>query len=100
MKGYWLVLGADVTDPEAQAAYGRLWTPIAARHGARVIRSPSVLEAKELRNTSRVLLIEFPDLATARACYDDPDYRAAIALAQRASTRDLVIFEADFPNLP
>ena len=29
MKGYWIVLGSDVTDPDAQQAYGKLWAPIA-----------------------------------------------------------------------
>jgi hypothetical protein len=28
MKGYWLILGAEVTDQEAQE-YGGLWAPIA-----------------------------------------------------------------------
>ncbi|MEI4470467.1 DUF1330 domain-containing protein [Frigidibacter sp. MR17.24] len=93
MKGYWLILGTDVTDPEAQAAYGRMWAPIAARHGAVVRRGAEAPEMVEALDKSRVLLIEFPSLAAARACYDDPDYVAARAVAATAARRELVIFE-------
>ncbi|WP_226625288.1 DUF1330 domain-containing protein [Alloyangia pacifica] len=95
MKGYWLVLGTDVTDPEAQAEYGRLWAPVAARYGAKVRRgdhAPALLEAGD---KSRILLVEFESLAKARACYDDPEYQAARAFAMKAATRELVIFEGD-----
>ncbi|MBE9637470.1 DUF1330 domain-containing protein [Salipiger mangrovisoli] len=94
MKGYWLVLGTDVTDAEAQAEYGRLWAPVAAKYGARVRRgdeAPTMLEAGD---KSRILLVEFADLATAQACYDDPDYQAARAFAMKAAQRELVIFAA------
>lgn len=95
MKGYWLVLGTEVTDPEAQAEYGRLWAPVAAKYGATVRRgddAPALLEAGD---KSRVLLVEFESLAKARACYEDPDYQAARAFAMKAATRELMIFEGD-----
>lgn len=96
MKGYWLILGTAVTDPEAQAEYGRLWGPIAERYGARVIREPKALGLTEKRSdTARLLVVEFPDYASARACYEDADYQAAKVLANRASVRDLVLFEGD-----
>ncbi|MDQ2065472.1 DUF1330 domain-containing protein [Xinfangfangia sp. CPCC 101601] len=92
MKGYWMILGTAVTDAEAQAEYGRLWAPIAARYGAKVIREggPQLAEARQ--DTTRMLLVEFADLATAQACFNDSDYKAAAALTHKASSRDLVIF--------
>jgi hypothetical protein len=33
MKGYWLILGAAITDQAAQAEYGRRWAPIAEKYG-------------------------------------------------------------------
>lgn len=95
MKGYWLILGSAITDPAEQETYGRLWAPIAAKYGARVIRDAASLELKEGRDTARVLLVEFPDLATARACHADPAYAEAMVHAHRASSRDLVIFEGE-----
>ena len=95
MKGYWLVLGEAITDPAAQAEYGWLWAPVAARYGARVVSGAGQMALVESRGASRVVLVEFPDLATARACFDDPDYKAAAVFALKASKRDLLIFEAE-----
>lgn len=95
MKGYWLILGGEVTDATAQAEYGRLWTPIAAKYDARIIRGEQAPELKEGRNTTRVLVVEFPSLDAARACYDDPAYVEACTWANKAAMRDLVIFEGE-----
>lgn len=96
MKGYWLILDGAVTDVAAQQEYGRLWQPIEEKYGARLIWNPEGFDSKEKRDTSSVLLVEFPDIATARACYDDPAYVEAKKHAHKASERDLIIMEADF----
>jgi hypothetical protein len=36
MKGYWLILGTEITDQVAQDEYNRLWAPIAAKYKARL----------------------------------------------------------------
>lgn len=95
MKGYWIILGTRVTDADAQARYGALWAPIAAKYQARLVASGSSLDLKEGRDTARTLLVEFPDIAAARACYDDPDYQHAKDFALAASSRDLLIVEGD-----
>lgn len=99
MKGYWLILGGEVTDAAAQAEYGRLWAPVAAKYGAKVLRgaeAPSLTEARA--GTTRVLLVEFPGIDAARQCYADPDYAQAAIWAAKASTRDLLILEGDLPG--
>ena len=95
-KGYWLILGTEVTDGEAQAEYGRLWAPVAARYGAKVIREAGPELAEARADTARKLMVEFPDLATAQACFADPDYKAAAVFAHKAASRDVLIFAADF----
>ena len=95
MKGYWLILGTPVTDPEAQAEYGALWGPIAERYGARLVAGPEAVAARETRDASRVLLVEFPSFEAARACYDDPEYQAARVVAARAAERSLVILRGE-----
>lgn len=95
MKGYWLILGSAIADQAAQEEYGRLWGPIAARYGARVVRGGTSLDLKEGRDSERVLLVEFPDLAAAQNCYADPAYAAAREHALKAARRDLLIFEGD-----
>ena len=95
MKGYWLILGTEIAERAAQAEYGRLWAPIAAKYQARLnpTKLPPVL--KEARNTARVVVVEFPTYEAAMACYDDPAYREAMQFALRASQRDLVVLAGD-----
>jgi len=50
---------------------------------------------KEARNTSRVIIAEFPSYEMAKACYEDPAYQEARQFALRASKRDLLIFEGE-----
>ena len=93
MKGYWLILGTKITDQVAQGEYSRLWVPIAEKFQARLnpTRVPPLL--KEVRNTSRVIIVEFPSYEMAKACYEDPAYQEARQFALQASKRDLLIFE-------
>lgn len=97
MKGYWLIIGTEVTDQQASIDYNEMWAPIAKHYGARLIRgdgAPVLLEGRV--DTARVILAEFKDLATARACYEDPAYQEAKVKALQASKRDLLLIEADF----
>lgn len=95
MKGYWLIMGQDVTDQEARSEYSRLWGPIAEKHGARLVTGAGSAELKESLKTTRVLFVEFPSLAAAKACYDDPAYSKAAEFALKAARRELLIFEGD-----
>jgi hypothetical protein len=36
MKGYWLILGTEITDQVAQDEYNRLWAPIAEKYQVRL----------------------------------------------------------------
>lgn len=91
MKGYWLVLGSDVSDPDAQAEYIKHWGPVAEKYKAKICpaQTPPILQ--EARDSSRFLVIEFPSFEDAQACYADPDYQEAMAFAHKAANRDLII---------
>jgi uncharacterized protein (DUF1330 family) len=96
VKGYWIVLGADVTDKDAQQTYGKLWAPIAEQYGAKLKPMDAASVLKEAESTKRVLLVEFESLEKAKACYDDPAYQAAMEYALKAAKRELLIVEGDF----
>lgn len=93
MKGYWLILGEVIADEQAQADYVRLWGPVAAKYQARLVSGAGQIELVEKRTTGRVVLVEFPDLASARACLADPEYQTAATFARKASQRELLVFE-------
>jgi uncharacterized protein (DUF1330 family) len=95
MKGYWIILGAEISDQGAQGEYGRLWKPIAEKYQARInpLKVPPLL--KETGDVRRVVIVEFPSYELAKACYDDPAYEEARQFALRASKRELLILEGD-----
>lgn len=94
MRGYWVILGTEVTDQDAQEEYARLWRPIAEKYGAR-LKKLDTEALKESGESSRALAVEFESYTQAKACYDDPAYTEAKAFALRASKRQLIIIEGD-----
>ena len=82
-----------VTDEEAQRNYGKAWTPLAERYGAKVIAGPGRIAAKESDPVARAFVIKFGSYEQALACYEDPAYQAAATFGKKASRRDVVILE-------
>ena len=76
MSAYWIA-HVTVTDPEAYAGYRALAPAAFARYGARFLAQGGEAEVLEGPALDRHVVIEFADLATARACYASPDYQAA-----------------------
>ena len=91
-KGYWIP-HIDVRDPEGYKGYMAA-TPEAHRkyHGVALVRGGR-MEVVEGRARARVVLREFPDYATALACYRSPEYQSARPLRLATSTGDFVIAE-------
>ncbi|WP_233857593.1 DUF1330 domain-containing protein [Paraburkholderia sp. HD33-4] len=97
MKGYWIVLGSDITEPDSQAQYGKLWAPIAEKYEARLRSVDVATILPEAGSAKRVSVVEFPSLQQAKACYTDPLYEEAKQYALKASNRALLIFEGEIP---
>lgn len=94
MKGYWIILGTDVIDADAQKEYSQLWAPICKKYGASVrLLGPSAL--LESVTTKRVLVVEFPSYEQAKACNIDPDYIKARPIAFLAYKREMIIIEGN-----
>lgn len=93
MAGYWVVRGSQIKDQQALQQYAKLWQPIAARFGAEVIAGKGEIETREGAHYARQLVIRFASYEQARACYEDPDYQAAMKFALKAYDRELSILE-------
>jgi len=91
-KGYWIA-HVDVDDAEAYRAYQAANAVAFGKHGARFLVRAGRSEAKEGALRSRHVVIEFKDYATALACYESAEYRAALALRGPIARSDLVIVE-------
>ena len=91
-KGYW-VAHVDVRNADAYDAYRRANAAPFAEFGARFLVRGGPAEQREGNSKSRTVVIEFPSIEAARACYDSPGYQAAKALRDPVSSGDLVIVE-------
>lgn len=89
-KGYWIA-HVDVRDTDAYGAYIAANAAPFARFGARFLVRGGAREVVEGQARARTVVIEFPTIEAARACYDSHDYRAAKALRDPVSTGDVVI---------
>ncbi len=91
-KGYW-VAHVDVSNSEAYKAYIQANAVAFAKYGGRFLVRAGDFVAAEGALRARHVVIEFKDYATARACFESPEYREAMALRATASASDLVIVE-------
>ena len=92
MSAYWIA-HVTVTDPAAYAGYQALAPAAFAAHGARFLARSGTAEVLEGPALERHVVIEFPSLQAARACYDSAEYRAARAARAGACTAHVVIVE-------
>jgi uncharacterized protein (DUF1330 family) len=95
MKGYWLILGTEISNDSAQSEYVSLWKPLAEKYQAQInpLRVPPLL--REARDAHRLTIVEFPSYELAQACYDDPAYGEARRFALQASERELLILKGE-----
>lgn len=91
-KGYWIG-HVTVTDAARYEAYRQANAAAFAKYGARFLVRGGAQGVVEGDLRPRAVVIEFPDLAAARACYDSTEYRAAMAHRDGASLADICIVE-------
>lgn len=91
-KGYWIAR-VDVKDDEGYKPYAMANPAIFKKFGARFIVRGGKFEAPEGTSRTRNVVLEFPDYATALACYQSAEYQANIKVRQPHSVADLLIIE-------
>lgn len=91
-KGYWIVR-VDVSDPAAYKTYAAANAAAFSKYGARFLVRGGAYDSVEGTARARNVVIEFKDVATARACYHSDEYRDAMALRRFAAEADLIIVE-------
>ncbi len=91
-KGYWIGR-VDVQNPEGYKDYVAANAAPLKAYGAKFIIRGGKFENPEGASRSRNVVIEFPDYAAALACYNSPDYQAAIKLRAPHSIADIIIIE-------
>ena len=92
-KAYWIA-HVNVRDPERYKDYVETARPAFERFGARFLARGGAFVQCEGPSHARNVVIEFPSLEAAQACYDSPEYRAARAIRQTVSDGQIVLVEA------
>ena len=93
MSAYVLV-DCQVTDPARYEGYKKLAQEAIARHGGRYLARGGATDVLEGAWTpQRVVVLEFPDMASARRFYDSQDYRAARTAREGAAQMSMVVVE-------
>ena len=91
MSAY-IVVDANVHDPEAFKAYAEKVGATLKAHGGKTLAS--TMDTESLEGTwdpARVVILEFADAAAAKGWYDSPEYQEIIPLRQVAATDSLVL---------
>ena len=91
-KGYWIGR-VDVSNDEGYKPYSAANNAIMAKFGGRIVVRGGKFECAEGTARSRNVVIEFPDYATALACYNSPEYQANVKVRQPHAVADIVIVE-------
>jgi uncharacterized protein (DUF1330 family) len=91
-KAYWIAR-VEVNNEEGYKPYALANPAIFKRFGARFVVRGGKFAGLEGQSRPRNIVIEFPDYATAQACYNSPEYQANMKIRQANAIADLIIVE-------
>ena len=90
----YLIANIIVNDPAGFGEYRDKVAPMIAAFGGRyLIRGGAVQDVEGSLGLARLVVLEFPDMATLRAFYDSPEYAPLIALRQACTTGEVALVE-------
>ena len=92
---------SDVTfrDPAAVEIYRARASASIAQHGGRYLARGGAVEVVEGSwRPERIIIVEFPNMARARAWYRSPEYAAALEVRDQALSRNLIFVEGVAPG--
>jgi uncharacterized protein (DUF1330 family) len=91
-KGYWMAL-VNIKDPEKYKDYVAANAVAFKKYGAKFVVRGGKHETRAGADHQRHVVIEFDSFETAKACYDSPEYAAAMKIRDAAADAQVVIVE-------
>ncbi len=85
----WVIVDTQIENDDAHEEYKRLAKPIAEQYGGvyRACGGPMEIIESGLWSPTRIVLVEFPDMASARAFIDSEEY-APVKKIRQANARE------------
>lgn len=96
-KGYWIAR-VTVTEPDGYKLYAAAAGEAFAKYGARILARGGRYEAVEGEARPRNVVIEFPSLESALACWNSPEYQRAKSLREGKGVAEVVLLEGYDPE--
>lgn len=91
-KGYFIAT-ITIHERDGYAAYQAAVRVALEKYGGRYLIRGGRSEVREGAPKSRAVVMEFPDYATAVACYESPEFQAAKAMREELAETDFLIVE-------
>ncbi|HMO62957.1 MAG TPA: DUF1330 domain-containing protein [Ferruginibacter sp.] len=89
-----IIVNVFINDQEAFERYKQLTPATVAAYGGRfIVRGGAVTPLEGNWDTGRLVVLEFPDKATAEAWWHSPEYAIAKSIRQQAASSDMVLVE-------
>lgn len=92
MTAYWIA-HVTVTDPEKYTGYQSLAPAAFAKYGAVFLARGGASQVLEGADFARHVIIQFPSLDAAQACYASPEYTLARSARDSACTVHITLVE-------
>ncbi len=91
----YLIVDTLLEDPQTYEEYKLLAKPIIEKFGGVYLARGGAITLKEsdLWKPSRLVLIQFPDAATANRCMDSAEYQQVLPLSQKSAKRTMIVLD-------
>ena len=93
MKAYWVANYTEIKDAERLKKYALKATEAVQKYSGKILARSANNITLEGREMVRVALAEFPDIETARNCYNSEEYVEARKHLENNVVREHIIFE-------
>jgi uncharacterized protein (DUF1330 family) len=94
----YLIANIQVHDAEGFARYGALVAPMIARQGGRyLVRGGKLEDVEGAMGLTRLVIVEYPDMASLRAFYFGDEYKPLLAMREAATTSHVTLVEGYAP---
>lgn len=93
MSAY-VVMRIAIQDPEKLKAYQQVAPAVIKQYGGKILaRGGKVLSLEGPEEARRMVMLEFPDLAAAKAFYRSSEYSDAVELRQGAADFEIIALD-------
>jgi len=95
----YVIINVDVLDEEAGLAYAHVAQKSILSHGGRyLIAGPTPEPVEGTWDSSRIVVVEFPDMDRIREWYDSPEYQRARKIREDKVTVGVLFVEGAPPE--